>query len=374
MFAWLNGWRITHTSMACVALGLGMGAQAGGVDRTNQGLGPLFDTGRVLTVEAYASRPSVQGTDALGQSTGQVAPDFTQWGFAYKQDVSPQTSVLVMLSRPFGLDIGYGRQRSPLFGGTQASISTYELMGALRHRWNTRWAVHGGLRLQRSEGHVALVGRAFGPLNGYRVDFLPSTQPGYLLGLSYERPEIGLRIAGTYYSAIHHNVRTTESLLPDRTTSTPSTSPQSFNLDLQTGITARTLVFGQIRWSDWEQFQLSPQGFGTATQGRSLTNLDSTVTYTVGLGQKFGTQWSGFVALAYEKPSGKNPLSPLRPSNGRVGYTVGVGYQHGQIKLTPWISYQRLGATDVSSTQTPMAHFGRGSTTAMGVKLAYTFE
>jgi hypothetical protein len=43
-----------------------------------------------------------------------VADDYTQWGFAYKQDVNPRTSVLLMLSKPFGLDIAYSPLQSPL--------------------------------------------------------------------------------------------------------------------------------------------------------------------------------------------------------------------------------------------------------------------
>jgi long-subunit fatty acid transport protein len=69
--------------------------------------------------------------------------------------VNPRTSVLLMLSKPFGLDIAYSPLQSPLFGGTQARVSSHELMGALRYRWDEHWAVHGGLRLQRTEGHVS---------------------------------------------------------------------------------------------------------------------------------------------------------------------------------------------------------------------------
>lgn len=112
-------------------------------------------------------------------------------------------------------------------------------------------------------------------------------------------------------------------------------------------------MFGQIRWSHWSQFKLSPQAFAAASQGRSLTDLDDATTYTLGLAQKLGPQWSGFVALGYDPQSGKTPLSPLRPSSGRVGYTLGLSYQHERVKIAPWISYQRLGATDVSSTRHP---------------------
>lgn len=366
---------MTHTTkaLAGVATALAACAHAGGLDRSGQGLDALFEKGGYVSVDTYRSSPSVQGTDALGQATGQVAKDYGQWGFAFKQDLNSQTSALLMLTRPFGLDISYDTDGSRLFGGTQARVRTQELTGALRYRWDEHWAVHGGLRMQRSEGHVAFGGLAFGALNGYRVDFKPSTEPGYLLGMSYERPDMGLRITGTYYSAIKHQVRTAENVLPAAMTTTSSTSPQSFNLDVQTGITPSTLLFGQIRWTNWAQFKLSPQAFAAATGGGNLTDLEDSTTYTLGLGQKLSSQWSAFAAVAYDPKSDKTPLSPLRPSSGRLGYTVGLSYQTTQFKVTPWLSYQRLGSTDISSTQTPMAHFSGGSATAFGVKLGYRF-
>ena len=362
----------TRIAAACVVLVQGCVVQAGGLDRTGQSLESLFAKGNVLSVDVYRSRPSVKGTDVLGQSTGQVADAYTQWGFAYKQELTPQTSMLIMLSRPFGLDIHYGVQQSSLLGGTEAHVSTHELMGALRYRWDEQWGVHGGLRMQRSEGNVGFGGLAFGAAHGYRVDFRPSTEPGYLLGVSYERPDVSLRMAATYYSAIHHKMSTRENVLPV-TTTTSSTSPQSFNLDVQAAIAPSTLAFGQIRWMQWSQFKLSPQVFAAATNGGSLTDLEDTTTYTLGLGQKLSSQWSGFVSVSYDRSKHTNAPSALRPNNGRVGYALGVSYQDPRFKLTPWISYQRLGAADISLVNYPIASFRQSSAMVFGVKLDYTF-
>jgi long-subunit fatty acid transport protein len=357
---------------ACMTLVLGTTVHAGGLDRSGQSLEPLFTKGYLLSVDVYHSRPSVKGTDVLGQSTGQVADTYTQWGFAYKQDLSSQTSMLIMLSRPFGLDIHYDPQQSSLLGGTEARVSTHELMGALRYRWDEQWGVHGGLRMQRSEGNVGFGGLAFGAAHGYRVDFRPSTEPGYLLGLSYERPDISLRIAATYYSAIHHKMSTRENVLPV-TTTTSSTSPQSVNLDVQSAIAPSTLAFGQIRWTQWSQFKLSPQVFAAATNGGSLADLEDTTTYTLGLGQKLSSQWSGFVSISYDRIQHTNASSALRPNNGRVGYALGVSYQEPGFKVTPWLSYQRLGAADITLASYPIARFGQSSAMLFGVKLDYFF-
>ena len=75
-------------------------AAAGGLDRTAQSLSPLFEKGRYVGVDGYYSRPSVQGRDAMGFSTGDVAPSYGQWGLSYKQDLSPQLSMALMLTRP----------------------------------------------------------------------------------------------------------------------------------------------------------------------------------------------------------------------------------------------------------------------------------
>lgn len=356
----------------CAAMVWGLGAQAGGLDRTGQDLGPLFEKGHHLSTETYTVQPRVRGTDALGKSTGQVADDYSQWGFAYRRDLNSRSSLLIMVSKPFGLDIAYSPQQSPLFGGTQARVNSHELLGVLRYRWDEHWAVHGGLRLQRTDGHVALGGLVFGALNGYRVDFRPSTEPGYLLGMSYERPDMTLRIAATYYSAIKHRIATRENLWPGETR-TASTAPQSLNLDIQTGITPGTVLFGQIRWTDWSQFRLRPQTLEAVLPGRSLADMQDTMTYTLGLGQRLAENWSGFVAVAYDERSDKAALSPLRPTNGRIGYTVGVSYQQGRFKLTPWLSYQRLGSTDISSGGTTLATFDAESATAVGIRLGYQF-
>lgn len=346
--------------------------QAGGLDRTGQSLSPLFEKGRYISVDIQHARPTLRGVDGRGRNTGDVAPNYSQWGFAYKQDITPNLSAMVMLTRPFGLDLRYESTQNSMFSGTQATVQTQELIGMARYRWNAQWSAHWGLRLQQSQGSIRLGGPAYGPLNGYRATFSQSTAPGYALGLTYERPDIALRVTGTYYSQIAHQVKTKENALP-LTTTTPSKSPQSFNLDMQTGISARNVVFGQIRWVQWTALELRPLAFTTATKGGSLTDLPNTWTYTVGLGHKLNAMWSAFFAVAYEKRSKERLLSPLQPSTGRVGYTLGFPYAHQGVKVTPWISYQDLGDADISSGTVPMAAVKSSKALAAGIKVGFKF-
>lgn len=346
---------------------------AGGLDRTGQSLSPLFEKGRYLSIDVQHTRPSVHGVDVRGQHTGNVLSHYAHWGFAYKQDITPQLAAAVLLTRPFGLNLDYALTQNALVSGTHAALKTQELMGVGRYRWNTRWAAHGGLRIQRSQGSTRLGGPGYGPLNGYQVQFHKSTEPGYVLGLTYERPEIALRVAATYYSAITHKVKTEENALPLTTTRTTSKSPQSLNVDMQTGISARSLVFGQVRWAEWEAMELRPLAFTTATKGGSLTDLSNTWTYTLGMAHKFNAAWSAFISVAYEKRSKRQLLSPLQPSTGRVGYTVGMPFEHQGVKLVPWLSYQRLGDAQIGRGSTPIAAFRSNKAMAAGIHLGVRF-
>lgn len=346
---------------------------AGGLDRTGQSLSPLFEKGRYLSIDVQRTQPSVHGVDVRGQSTGNVLSNFAQWGFAYKQDITPQFSAAVLLTRPFGLNLEYAQSQNTLVSGTYVMLKTQELMGAVRYRWNDQWASHAGLRIQQSQGSTRLAGPGYGPLNGYEVQFHKSTEPGYMLGLTYERPEIALRVAATYYSAIKHKVKTEENALPFTTTHTSSQSPQSLNLDMQTGISARSLVFGQVRWAEWDAMELRPLAFTTATNGGSLTDLSNTWTYTLGMAHKFNATWSAFFSVAYEKRSKRQLLSPLQPSTGRIGYTVGLPFEHQGVKLVPWLSYQHLGDGQIGRGVTPIADFRNNHALAAGIHLGVRF-
>ena len=151
-------------------------------------------------------------------------------------------------------------------------------------------------------------------------------------------------------------------------------TPQSVNLDFQTGVAANTLIFGQIRWVDWSEFTLSPEFFAGATGGQSLIDLPDTTTYTLGVGRKFSDAWSGALSFTYEDES--NPLvSPLSPVNGSMGVTVAGIYTQGNMKITTGINYTQFGDAQ-PETGTPdeaRAEFTDNSAFGLGVKVGFSF-
>ncbi|GAB5436920.1 hypothetical protein [Falsiruegeria mediterranea] len=80
---------------------------------------------------------------------------------------------------------------------------------------------------------------------------------GYALGVAWERPDIAARVSLTYSSAMEHTLLESESLNPPppvpagTLVTVPASStietPQSVNLDFQTGIAPDTLLFGSVR-------------------------------------------------------------------------------------------------------------------------------
>jgi long-chain fatty acid transport protein len=366
------------SSVGILALCAGT-AMAGGIDRSGQGNGALFEKGRYLELSFGFVSPSVSGNDVAafgGGPSGDVAASYTQLGFSYKYDVNDKLSFALNIDQPFGADVLYGAG-SVALGNTNAVASATAVTGLLRYKFNDNFSVHGGLRAQRSDGFIRLQGLAYGPLNGYNVTLDSDTAPGYVVGAAYEKPEIALRVAVTYNSAVEHEFSSTERVgtaVIAPVTITNTKTPQSVNLDFQTGIAANTLLFGQIRWVDWSQMQVSPTAFAGATAGASLIELDDIVTYTLGVGRKFNDTWSGSFSLTYEDSI--DPLvSPLAPTDGRFGATLAGIYTRDNMKITAGINYTMLGDAQ-PETGTPdvaRANFTDNDSLGIGIRVGFSF-
>jgi long-chain fatty acid transport protein len=356
--------------MATVAVVAGTtGALAGGIDRSGQGLGALFEKGRYMELSFGLASPTVEGRDVAAQPTGDVAGTYSQLGFSYKYDINEKLSMALNIDQPFGADISYALT-SPVLGGTLAKADTYAVTGILRYKFNDAFSVHGGLRMQHAEGNIRLQGAAYGGLSGYTVQLDGDWAPGYLVGVAFEKPEIALRVALTYNSAIKHEMNTTQTLVPPATgTSTEVETPQSVNLDFQTGVAKDTLVFGQVRWADWSSFLIDPANF----PGNGLVELEDTVTYTLGIARRFNEKWAGSFSLNYEGKGSDDLVSPLAPTNGRMGATIGAIYTMDNMKITAGINYTKVGDARAATAGAARASMTGNSVVGIGVKVGWSF-
>lgn len=372
------------------ALALAAGAaNAGGIDRSGQSIAPLFEKGGYAELSFGMVNPSVSGKDLPvfgGRNSQNVGKDYLSLGFAYKQDINDQLSYAIIYEKPFGADLSYASVAnggSVAFGGTKAHAGYDELSAILRYKFNDNMSAYGGLRISRASGDVTLKGAAYGILSGYNANFSNDTGYGYVVGVAYEKPEIALRVALTYHSAIKHEHDTKETIggVPIGPISTTEVStPQSVNLDVQSGIAPGWLAFGQIRWVDWSEYDIDPLVLTKATnggvfvKGGGLVDLSDSTTYTLGIGHKFNDQWSGAASVSYEE-KGDPLVSPLAPTNGRLGLTLAAVYTTGNTKITTGINYTKLGDAQ-PETGTPdvaRANFTGNSALGVGVRVGFSF-
>lgn len=360
--------RILMTTAAMVAFT--GAAQAGGIDRSGQGLGSLFETGRYFELSFGHVSPKVDGVDLLGGPTGSVVNNYTQWAFSYKFDINDKLSFALNVDKPFGADVQYATT-TPLLANTTAVADATAVTGILRYKFDGGFSAHAGLRAQQADGFIRLGGAAYGPLNGYNVTLDKDVALGYVVGVAYEKPEIALRVALTYNSAITHEFDTTQSAPFPSGTITEVEIPQSVNLDFQSGVAKDTLVFGQIRWVDWSSFLIDPVGF----PGNGLVELEDTTTYTLGVGRKFNDKWSGSVSFSYEGGGSDDLVSPLAPTNGRRGVTVGVAYTQDNMKISMGLNYTKVGDArpETGTPDTARASMTDNDLIGIGVKVGWQF-
>ena len=347
-------------------------ASAAGIERSAPSTRILFEDGRYFELSASIANPSLSGEGGLlaTGSTGDLLKTFASFGVAYKGDLNDRVSYALILGNPWGVDTLYPDRAGSLYGGTEASLDSYSLTGILSYDITQNIKAYAGVVGQYIEADAAFpFAPALGFPGAYSVDAEGDFGFGFMGGVAYERPEIALRVALTYYSEIDHTLSTTETVgavsFDDKT---DITTPQSVNLDFQTGVAANTLVFGQIRWVDWSEFAIAPPIF-TAGVGAPLVDYEEDWwTYTLGVGQRFNENWSGAVQASYE-PQTDTVLTTLGPIDGRVTLGLSATYEFENTKITGGLSYTMLGdAENFAGTQ-----YDDGSVFGAGVRVGWSF-
>ena len=164
--------------------------------------------------------------------------------------------------------------------------------------------MHAGIRAERFGGEATLAGSGYGELSGYNWTGEEDWGFGYVVGGAYEIPEMALRVALTYGSEIRHELDAEENFFGPSTTEV--TMPQSVNLDFQTGVAPKTLLYGLVRWVNWAGWKVEPQGLFAAT-GLPLVEFDSNAfTYKLGIGRQFTDALSAGVEAGARDAEGQD--------------------------------------------------------------------
>ena len=281
--------------------------------------------------------------------------------------------------------------------------------------------LYGGSVYQRVEGDVQFAGLGFKYMSGYKNKIDSSDGYGWLAGFAYEIPEIALKTSLTYRSEIDHKAHTTEDFrfatIRDNTTDPTDryvlnlldqavgshvdskftvTTPQSVNLDFQTGVYTDTVAFANLRWVNWKKFNLRPQGFnqastligqlrtgGAYTDGFDLTDYAKDQwSGNVGIGRKLSEHWGASVAVGYDSGAG-NPISTLGPTDSY--WSLGLGARFNpttQYELSVGAKYLWLGDAHVqrgdyaipgNQENAYVGEFTNNHAWAWGAEVAYRF-
>ena len=394
------------------------GVFAAALDRSGQSISAFLQPGNYFEAGLSVLDPTVEGksTTATGsQSISDMGDDYTFYNAALKLQLTDYLSFGLIYDQPFGADAEY--QDSTLFtngaGNTKVEVDTQNISMLFGVQPIKNVNLYAGGVYQTVKGSVQLRGAGYGGINafgGYNADITEDSAAGWLVGAAYQIPEIALKAAVTYRSEIKHKVNVDESsvgaiapgsLAPilnnpavigkPATGSTDITTPQSVNLDLQTGIMANTVAFANVRWVNWKDFAIRPYAFGIASNiaGASPTinkpNGFDLVAYTddqwsinTGIGRKLNDQWAGNVSVGWDSGAG-NPVTTLGPTEGY--WNVGLGLQYspaanyfiaGGVKYF-WLGDAKAQSAAQFNTDNYVADFTGNNAIAYGMKIGYKF-
>lgn len=358
--------RLLLSTAAC-AIGA-TAAQAGGIERSAFSSNFLFEEGDYVELSFARITPSVSGSLGGGLlPSGDMAPGYTTFGLAYKQQVTDEWAFGLTLDQPIGADVAYPAGTGYPLAATTADLDALAVTAIGMYSMPNNTHVYAGLRAMRIQGEVDL------PASSYTLETSSETEAGWLVGAAWERPEIAARVALTYMSEINYDFTNTEAGV--FTTPMPITIPQSVTLDFQTGIMEDTLLFGSVRWVDWSEFDITPDLFsdgapdGNFDPDNALVNYESdTVTWNIGVGRRFTENFSAAVTLGYEEASG-DIVGNLGPTDGRKSIGLAGTYTMDNVEITAGVQYIDLG----DATTTIGAEFEGNSAIAAGVRIGYHF-
>ena len=430
--------KLKHLSTAIILATLpATGVFAAALDRSGQSISAFLQPGNYFEAGISVLDPNVSGKVRNGYtphaalpassarlqntSVGEMAGDYYFPSAALKLQVTDNFSFGLIYDQPFGAEAEYstGTQKTtalpgplaPLGNqglfhngteGTSVEVKSQSISMLFGYQPTENFNFYAGPVYQTIKGDVQLRGLAYGgnaTFGGYNASIKETGDIGWLAGAAFQIPDIALKASVTYRSEIEHSVNVKESfnsagllagLNAAPSLNTDITTPQSVNLDFQTGIMANTVAFANVRWVDWSSFSIQPYKFGLASKsaaiqaqtGKSEFDLvaytDDQISATVGVGRKLNDQWAGNVSVGWDSGAG-NPVTTLGPTEGY--WNVGLGAQFSptpQTFIAGGVKYFWLGDAKAQTgaqfdTAGYVAEFKDNHAIAYGLKMGYKF-
>ena len=422
--------KLKSLSIAMMLTSLPMtGALAAAMDRSAQSVSAFLQPGNYAEAGLFVLDPNVSGTSsdspllgpARNQSSGDMAGSYHSANAAIKVQATDKISIGLLFDQPFGADAEYKAPNAGLNAfsanneGTSATVSSENLTLLFGYQPSTNWNFYAGPVWQQVKGDVHLRGTAYSLLGGTPVPVSPSVAIpgqaydakiqrkeawGWAAGLAYQIPEIALKASLTYRSAIKHQHDAIETFggnstaslgqpIPIRTDTTEVKTPQSVNLDFQTGVMENTIAFATVRWVNWDGFAIRPNAFGqvldamansgdprfSKLKGGNLVEYNKDQwTINAGVGRKFNEKWSANMSVGWDSGAG-DPITTLGPTKGY--WSLGLGGQYSPAEnyfVQAGIKYFWLGdAQALTVANDNVGQFNNNHALGYGLKFGYRF-
>lgn len=396
-------------------------AYGAALDRSGQSIAAFLQPNNYAEVGFNVVDPKVTGV-AVGRfedyKISDMADSYYFPSAALKFQIAEKFSAGLIFDEAFGADSTYQTQDQKVSatGGlffsekdnTAAKVKSNNLSLLLGYQPTTNWNIYGGVAYQTFEASVQTRGLIYGgeaALGKYNANMEEDDSYGWIAGLAYQIPEIALKMSLTYRSEIEHSLVTREyghsdilltagysSADYDTLTNNKVVTPQSVNLDLQTGIAKNTTIFLNGRWVNWEGFTIKPEFFGRITEVLGQANLapdnphgfdllkykKDQYSATLGVARKFNEKWAGNINLGWD--SGTGEYAPtLGPTKGNHSYGVGVQYSpQPNYFLAVGLKYIQIGNAKAQTaaaygSEKYVANFQNNDGFAYGMKIGYRF-
>lgn len=381
---------------------------AAGLDRSGQSISAFLQPGNYAEASFSVLDPTVEGTSRVdNKPLSDMGDDYYFPAAAVKVQASEKISLGLIYDQPFGADATYGINTGTFDNGTESTgvkVRTNNLTALIGYQPTENWNIYAGPVWQTVKADIKLRGAAYSLLSGYNIKVEEEQAYGWLAGFAYQIPEIALKASVTYRSEIKHDAKAIESSdlaklgasLPTtghplspakpllatmgyRESTVDATTPQSVNIDLQTGVAANTLVFANLRWVHWSQFAVKPQLLAQATelakgQAQNLIDYsDDQYSITAGVSRKFNDKWAGTAAIGWDSGAG-NPVTTLGPTEGY--WSIGLGGQYSPAEnyfIQAGVKYFWLGDAVAQTGGTQVADFKDNMAIGYGMKIGYRF-
>ncbi|MFV5492296.1 transporter [Acinetobacter sp. ASP199] len=357
---------------------------AAGLDRSGQSIQAFLQPGNYAEAGISVLDPDVKGkSKIINENIDDMGEDYYFVNAAIKVQATDKISLGLIYDQPYGADAQYDASTLS-FGsngeGTSVEVKTQNLTALIGYQPTENWNFYAGPVWQTVQGTVSLRGLAYGgtsKLGSYDINLKEDEAYGWLAGFAYQIPEIALKAAVTYRSEIKHELDTTETFgfgaIQRPNALTEVVTPQSVNIDFQTGVAANTLAFANIRWAHWDQFAVTPKFLNAASGNNLIDYSDDQWSANVGVGHKFSDKWSASTSIGWDSGAG-NPVTTLGPTEGY--WSLGVGAQYSPAAnyfIAGGVKHLWLGDATARTGTSNVGEFEDNNAWAYGMKIGYRF-